>query len=124
MDCGCKSLSSIEKLKKLSLLEIRGNHHFNSFHPIESIQLNELRFFTFSFNSELLLSLFEVIESGIIEKVRIDKCYNLYNKNNKNANEFDISQSLVTKFKNLNNIVEVFHHKDTYFGDSLEITCK
>jgi len=134
LKCGCKSLSGIEQLEKLSLLEISGwsdtnghvyhNHSLNSFKPLNSINLKELRFFTFSFNSELLLSLFEVIESGTIEKVSIDKCYNLYNENNKNAYEFDISQSLITKFKNLKKVVDVYHHDDDYFGDSLEITCK
>tara|TARA_X000000950_G_C13908012_1_gene657764 strand:- start:232 stop:873 length:642 start_codon:yes stop_codon:yes gene_type:complete len=124
LECGCKSLTGIENLKKLSIIEIRGNHHFNSFQSIESILLKELKFFTFSFNSELLYSLFKTIESGAVKKVSIDKCYNLYNENNKNAYEFDISQSLISKFKNLKKVVDVYHHKDNYFGDSLEITCK
>jgi len=134
LKCGCKSLSGIEKLEKLSLLEISGwsnsnghvyhNHPLNSFKVINSLKLKELSFFTFSFNSELLLSLFEAIEAGAIVKVSIDKCYNLYSENKRNAAEFDISQSLITKFKNLKKVVNVEYNQDNYFGDSLEITCK
>ena len=146
LECGWKSLSGIEKLKKLSFLEISGGPSIitvpaetyipgginskgivdrnSSFKFINSLKLKELRFFRFSFNSELLLSLFEAIESGAIEKASIDKCYNLYSENKRNAYEFDISQSLITKFKNLTKVVDVFHYQDNYFGDSLEITCK
>ena len=134
LQCGCESLSGIEELEKLSLLEISGwsdtnghvyrNHPLNSFKHLDRLKLKELRFHQFSFSNELTLSLLEVIERGTIKKISIDKCYNLYNENNKNAYEFDISQSLVTKFKNLNNVVDVFHHENDYFGDSLEITCK
>ncbi len=134
LQCGCESLSGIEELEKLSFLEMSGwrnsnghvylNHPLNSFKHLDNLKLKELYFHQFSFSKELILSLLEVIECGTIKKISIDKCYNLYNENNKNAYEFDISQSLVTKFKNLNNVVDVFHHDDDYFGDSLEITCK
>lgn len=134
LQCGCESLSGIEELEKLSFLEMSGwrnsnghvylNHPLNSFKHLDNLKLKELYFNQFSFSKELILSLLEVIECGTIKKISIDKCYNLYNENNKNAYEFDISQSLVAKFKNLNNVVDVFHHDDDYFGDSLEITCK
>ena len=134
LECSCKSLSGIEELEKLSFLEMSGwrnsngrvyrNHPLNSFKHLDNLKLKELRFHQFSFSNELTLSLLEVIERGIIKKISIDKCYNLYNENNKNAYEFDISQSLITKIQNLNNVVDVYHHDDDYFGDSLEISCK
>lgn len=134
LQCGCESLSGIEELEKLSFLEMSGwrnsngsvyhNHPLNSFKHLDNLKLKELRFHQFSFSNELTLSLLEVIERGTIKKISIDKCYNLYNANNKNAYEFDISQSLITKIQNLNNVVDVYHHDDDYFGDSLEISCK
>tara|TARA_B110000046_G_scaffold118114_1_gene124933 strand:+ start:99 stop:770 length:672 start_codon:yes stop_codon:yes gene_type:complete len=134
LECGCESLSGIEELEKLSFLEMSGwrnsngrvyrNHPLNSFKHLDRLKLKELRFHQFSFSNELTLSLLEVIERGTIKKISIDKCYNLYNENNKNASEFDISQSLITKIQNLNNVVDVYHHDDDYFGDSLEISCK
>jgi len=134
LECGCESLSGIEELEKLSFLEMSGwrnsngrvyrNPTLNSFKLLNSLKLNELRFHQFSFNNELIMSLLEVTEHGRMRKITIDKCYNLYNVKNLNACEFDISQNLISQIQNLNNVVEVFHRDDDYFGDSLEITCK
>lgn len=117
---GCVSLKGIEGLSKLREIELRCRS-LKSIQPIETLKLNSLRFFVFSFNEKILEELYKIIESGVVDEVSIDKCRNLYNENASRPMEFDISKSIVSKFKKLSGVKTVDYNHDGYFGDSMSI---
>ncbi len=120
---GCISLKGIDGMVNLKEIKITGRS-LNSIKHIETLNLDALTFFVFSFSNEMLEELYQIAEKSIAKEIRLDKCRNLHSNKVAHPKEFDIGKEVISRFKKMESVNEVQYFPDKYYGDSLTIYFK